>query len=80
PQIWATATKKKTRPQFGPVWSYGHFWSYRLDLETLHTPHLLVIPMGTVLYHGASKITVVSLPQVIYCSFPPLMLPLQPSL
>ncbi|KAF8239287.1 hypothetical protein L208DRAFT_1237570, partial [Tricholoma matsutake] len=35
PQIWATTTKKKTGLQFGPVRSYGHFWSYRLDLETL---------------------------------------------
>jgi hypothetical protein len=31
----ATATDKKTGPQFGPVWSYGDFWSCRLDLETL---------------------------------------------
>jgi hypothetical protein len=31
----ATATDKKTGPRFGPVRSYGDFWSCRLDLETL---------------------------------------------
>ncbi|EDR07021.1 uncharacterized protein LACBIDRAFT_328279 [Laccaria bicolor S238N-H82] len=32
PQIWATATEKKTRPWSGSVWSTGFFRSYGPDL------------------------------------------------
>ena len=35
PQMGATTTEKRTGLRFGPVWSYGLFWSCRLDLETL---------------------------------------------
>ncbi|KAF8235572.1 hypothetical protein L208DRAFT_1256221, partial [Tricholoma matsutake] len=41
-------------PRFGPVWSYGYFWSYRLDLETLlqKQHRLLYLEPSHVMNHG----------------------------